>query len=201
MVNYQTRRTLPIILVVVIIIIAVAALVSLARAVFFSGSNGSSGGIVDISRDALLSTDVDREVTMTVRGAIVADEEFNSYSITVSPSSRVMTAYTGYLDAVIDRQSYGNNTAAYDEFVHALDKANMAKGDQLEGEANDVRGVCATGRVYEFGIIYEDELVKGLWTSTCKGSPGSLDASADQLRQLFLAQIPDSDEILDQVDL
>ncbi len=201
MARYQSQRIVPIILVVIIIIIAVAALVSLARAVFFSGSNGSNSGLIDISRDALLSTDVDREVTMTVRGPIVADEQFNSYSISVTPSSRVITVYTGYLDAVLNRQTYSNNTTAYDEFVHALDKAKMADGTQLEGEANDTRGVCATGHVYEYGIIYDDDLVKGLWTSTCGGSKGSLKASSDQLQQLFLAQIPDSDEILKEVDL
>lgn len=200
MASYNNQRILPIILVIVIIIIAVAALVSLARAIFFSGGSGDAAD-EDITRSALLSTDVDRSVTMTVRGPIVADEEFHSYSVRISPSTRVITAYSGYLDAVVDRQSYPNSTAAYEQFVYALDKAQMSEGDQFEGEANDVRGVCATGRVYEFSTLYGSETIEMLWTSTCSGSPGSLRASADQLRTLFLAQIPDARDVTRQIGL
>ena len=62
----------------------------------------------------------------------------------------------------------------------------------MSGDANDTRGVCAGGILYEFEIREGDNAVKQLWTSTCKGSPGSLKASADQLRELFLAQVPDA---------
>lgn len=200
MATYRTQRILPIILVIVIIAIAVAALVSLARAVFFSGSNNQPPA-ADISREALLNTADGRRVTMTVRGPIVADESFNSYTISVSPSNRSLTTYKGYLDGVVDQQSYGNNTAAYEQFVYALDKANLAKGKQLNDAQNDVRGVCATGRVYEFSILNNSETIKKLWTSTCRGSSGSLNANVDQLRELFTVQIPDAPRTINRVNL
>lgn len=200
MVNYRSSRIIPIILVIIIIIIAIAAIVSLARVVFFS--DGSSEPVVtDVSREALLNTATGRSVTMTVRGPIVADEEFHSYKIDISANSRELSTFKGYLGTVVDRVGLGNNVAAYEEFVHALDKANLADGTELEGDRNDIRGVCATGRVYEFSILNNATSVKSLWTSTCKGSTGSLDASVSQLTELFVNQVPDSEKLIKKVSL
>jgi hypothetical protein len=199
MVNYRTSRILPVILVIVIVIIAIAAIVSLARVIFFSGTPAPD--ITDTSREALLSTTSGRSVTMSVRGPIVADEEFYSYKITVTPSKRVVKTYSGYLDKVVDSISLGNSVKSYEEFVYALDKADLADGAELSGDKNDVRGICATGRVYEFGILNSGDSVKTLWTSTCKGSPGSLDASVAQLTELFVKQIPNADKLIRQVSL
>lgn len=200
MANYRTSRIIPFILVIIIVIVAIAALVSLARVVFFSGGS-STPETVDMSREALLNTGAGRSVSMTVRGPIVAEEEFKSYRIDISPESRQIKTYGGYVDSIIDQQSLGNNVAAYDEFVHALDKANLAAGQELDGERNDVRGVCATGRVYEFTILNNGEPVKWLWASTCNGSPGSLEANTAQLHGLFTAQIPDADQLIRRIKL
>jgi len=201
MANYRTSRIVPVALVIIVIIIAIAALVSLARVVFFAGSNTNSDTITDVSRDALLNTSVGRSVSMTVRGPIVADEEFHSYKIDISSNQRAIKTYTGYLETIVNQNTLGNSVAAYEQFVYALDKANLVKGVELEGNENDVRGVCATGSVYEFSILNNGESVKTLWTSTCKGSPGSLDASTEQLQQLFTNQIPNSEDLIQDVRL
>lgn len=194
----KLARIIPIALVVIIVIIAISALVSLGQSVFKGGDSQPS---VDVSRDALLNTGVDRSVTMTVRGPVVADENFRSYRIDVSPSQRRMTTYDGYLQTVHDTRSLGNNTRAYDEFVHALDRANLMKGTAFEGDKDDTRGICATGNVYEFEILQSDQSIKRLWTSTCGGSKGSLVANLDQVRNLFVLQIPESNTLLSAVDL
>jgi len=201
MANYRTSRIIPVVLVVVIIIIAIAALVSLARVVFFSGSNTDNSAQVDVSRDALLNTSAGHRVTMTVRGPIVADEEFHSYEIAISPDSRTINTYTGYLDTVVSHETLGNNISSYEEFVHALDKAELAKGDQFKGDKNDTRGICATGSVYQFGIYDGTTEVKNLWTSTCSGSKGSLDASVKQLTDLFVSQLPSADTLIKKIKL
>lgn len=201
MVNYRTSRVLPIVLVIVIIIIAIAALVSLARVVFFSGTSTAPAAVVDVSREALLNTSASHSVSMTVRGPIVADEEFHSYTINVSPNGRQLTTFKGYLDTVVDKTALANSVAAYEEFVYALDKANLVKGTELAGDKNDVRGICATGRVYLFSVLENGKSVKTLWTSTCKGSAGSLKASVNQLTELFMNQIPDSDKLIRKVAL
>lgn len=191
-------RIIPIALVVIITIIAIAAIVSLGRAVF---NGGDSRPKEEIVREALLITSTDRSVAMTVRGPIVADENFRSYRITVSPDQRTLTTYKGYLETVVEGKSLGNNVRAYDEFVHALDRADAMKGVELEGDKDDARGICATGNVVEFNVMQNNETVKRLWTSTCSGSKGSLDASLTQLRTLFVEQIPDSRALLRTVNL
>lgn len=194
MANYRTSRILPTILTIIVIIVAIAGLVALAR-LLFTGSSNSSTPKVNETQQSLLNTGADRSVSMTVRGPIVAEEDFRSYRITVSPASRQIQTFKGYLDTVIDQQTLSNNTAAYEQFVFALDKANFAKGVPFEGERNDVRGICAVGRVYEFAVLNAGESKHMLWTSTCSGSAGSLRANSSQLSQLFLNQIPDGSSI------
>ncbi|HRN97097.1 MAG TPA: hypothetical protein PLZ58_01430 [Candidatus Saccharibacteria bacterium] len=201
MASYKSSRIIPIALILIITAIAIAALVSLARVIFFSEGTSSGPTNVDISREALLDTSADRSVRMIVRGSIVADESFRSYQITVSPSTRNLTTYTGYLDNQIDSINLGNNIPAYEQFVYALDKADLSKGTELSGSQNDLRGVCATGKVYEFQILKADKSIKSLWTSTCKGSRGSLDASVSQLTDLFTSQIPNAKATINKIKL
>jgi len=175
----------------------------LTRAVFFKNDSSKvdTTSQVDSSRQALLNTEADRSVRMVVRGSIVADEQFRSYQITVTPSSRRLVTYTGYLDKKLDEVVLSNNIPAYEEFVFSLDRANLVKGDELSGDKNDTRGICATGQVYQFVILKNDKNVKNLWTSTCRGSKGSLDANVDQLRALFVRQIPTATDLIRKIDL
>ena len=196
----KLTKIIPIALVVIIIIIAISAIVSLGQSVFRGGSNNTQPS-ADVGREALLNTGVDRSVRMTVRGPIVADENFRSYRIAVSPSSRTATTYGGYLQTTIEMKSFDNNTKAYDEFVHALDRANAMKGTAFEGDKDDTRGICATGTVYEFETVRAGQAVKRLWTSTCSGSKGSLEASTTQLKNLFVGQIPEGDALIRSVRL
>ena len=199
MANYRTSRILPTVLTIVIIVIAIAGLVALARFVFTGSS--SDDRAIDTTQQNLLNTSESRAVSMTVRGPIVADEDFRSYQIVISPTSRQFKAYTGYLDVITSQDTLSNNTAAYDQFVNALNRANFAKGTPFEGEKNNVLGICATGRVYEFRTLHDGEEQEMLWTSTCGGSKGSLEANVNQLSQLFLNQIPDDSDIPDSLKL
>lgn len=186
-------RLIPIILIVVIVIVAITALVGLGRAIFGGGSSTPSAH--DTNEAALLNTDGDRSVSMTVRGPIVADEDFRTYKVEVSPSQRSITQFQGYQKNTIDHKTFANNTPAYEQFVYALDKANLVKGTPFTDDKDDTRGVCATGKLYEFDIYYNDSDVVHLWTSTCSGSRGSLDASVTQLSNLFIQQIPNNSDI------
>jgi len=192
-------RVFPIIIILIVVAIAIAALVSVGRSIFGGGDTADQP--IDVSRQALLSTDVNHSVRMTVRGPLVADESFRSYRVVISPSDRTLSTYSGYLEQPIDTKQLGNNVKSYDEFVHALEKANMVEGDAFQGEADDTRGICAKGNLYEFEVLSGGSTVKRLWTSTCRGSAGSLRANANQLQDLFLKQIPDNKDILKKIDL
>lgn len=190
----------PLIIIIVIVALVIAAVVSIGRALFNNndGNDTEQTSQVSEERAALLNTSAGRSVTLTVRGPIVAEENFTSYRISASNNERSMKVYKGYLESETNGKTLGNNTQAYEQFVYALDKANMVetRNAASDDELKDLRGICARGYVYEYAVLSGGNEVKKLWTSTCDGSKGTLEASTEQLNQLFLAQIPGSNELI-----
>ena len=193
--KYRNTRIIPIALILVIAAVSIAALVSFAR-IMLSSNGQDAANKVNSGREALLNTTEGHSVNMTVRGPIVADENFRSYQIAISPSSREFTVFKSFSDNPISNDTLSNSPVAYEQFVYALDKANLAKGTELTGDKNDLRGICAKGYIYEFQILKSNKSVKSLWTSSCAGSRGSLNASATQLMNLFTSQIPNANNVI-----
>lgn len=193
-------KLLPIVLVIIVTIVAIIALVSVGRALL---GRGDTPEVVEENPAAqsLLNSEIDRSVRMTVRGPIVANEEFNSYQIEISPVERRMTTYRGYEQEVIDTKQLGNSTEGYGEFVHALDRVNFTKEEKVTDTLDDVRGICATGRLYTFELLLAQSVIKDLWVSNCRKVPGSFGGDASAARDLFLKQIPDSDTLLRDLNL
>lgn len=192
-------RLFPLFIILIVVALVIAAIISIGRAVFNSGEDsGDETVLVDRGRESLLKSDLGRSVSMTVRGPIVAEENFQSYRVTVSPDERRMDVFKGYLEERTDGNTLSNNTRAYEQFVYALDKANMMKANNKADDegVNDLRGICASGYVYEFAVLNNAQEVKKLWTSTCEGSKGTLNASKEQLADLFLGQVPGSNDLV-----
>ena len=189
----NTLRIFPLILIVVVIIALIAGMITVGKYLFTDKQEPVDEATVT-AQDELLTLNVSRSVQMTIRGPIVADEEFKTERIVVSPVSREYKTYSGYLDSVQNSKSYDNNNSAYEEFVYALDKADFTRSDKKSSdEPEDIRGICATGKIYEFEILNANEPVKRYWTSTCKGSSGTFRASVEQVTNLFAGQIPEGE--------
>lgn len=188
-------RFIPIIFIGLIVILVIAAIVSVVR-IMTSNNQQPATDVVDTSNKSLLATDSNRSVNMTVRGKIVGNESFRSYRIVVRPNERTFVRYKGYLEQPLVAKKYDNNTRAYEEFVYALSRGSLAKGTALTGEADDTRGVCASGIVYEFEIVDGSRIVKRLWTSSCTDVKGSLVGNVAQLQQLFVDQVPEALEYI-----
>lgn len=199
--KHGKNQLLPVIIIVVVVVLSVAAIVSLVRTFFLNGDSGTqTTQEKNVDEEALLNTSVDRGVRMTVRGEITADEKFRSYQIVVKPNNRSMTTYSSYLDQPIDTVSLDNNTKAYEEFVYALNRAGMTNGEPLKGGKDDTRGLCPYGKVLEFETLQNDQTIKRLWTSTCKGAKGSFTANSADVSDLFMQQIPQSRELLKRIN-
>lgn len=181
------QRIIPIAIILIIIALAIAALFSIGR-VFFGGSDP----IANEGKEALRNTSVGHQVRMTVRGPIVADENFYSYRITISNNQRKLETYRGYLETPLQTREYGNSNKAYEEFVYALDRARYMDSAVLSGDSDDVRGICASGKLYRFDVLNGETIVKRLWTTTCKGQVGSQKVNTNILQPLFAKQIPDA---------
>lgn len=198
---YKSRSTriFPIIIVILVVALVIAALVSLGQLLFSGPSNTKNDQ--EVSKTELLNTASDAHVVMSVRGPLVANENLRTYTIDVSPSSRSLTTYRGYNGEQLANRQLTNNTTAYEELVYALDRVGFMNGTPLEGDKDDTRGICATGRLYEFSVMRGTRSVKHLWTSTCSGSRGSLRANREQVQRLFERQIPDSSVLIRDLSL
>lgn len=194
-------RFVPILLVIVITIVAVAAVIAIGRSLLGGGQSAEPVEQLDEGRTALLTTDVTRSVRVTVRGPIVADESFRSYRVTISPDARMMTTYEGYLEKQLETKLLDNNARAYEELVYALDKRKMMDGRALTDEQNDLRGICASKKLYEFETLVNGVTVEKLWTSDCDGSKGSALANVSEILDMFLKQVPDGKKMASGVGL
>lgn len=193
MANYRTSRIFPIILVLIIVVVAVVGLVYIIQVLFFSGGQGTTISQIDASRESLISTAENRAVSVTVRGPIVADEDYRTYLIRVSSNDRALTTYKGYLDQKIDSTLLRNNIPAYEQFVYALNRLGLMNSAEFTGSANDTRGICPLGFLYEFQIYQESKSLKMLWTTSCSASRGSLGQAPKTLTSFFIKQIPGAD--------
>ena len=187
-------RIAPILLIIAIAILSIITVVTVVNAFMNGGNNNQSQQAGDDSSKEedksvkdLLSVEQNRSVKMAVRGPIVAQENFRSYTVEVSPTYRRLITYKGYLDEVIKEVNLGNNSESYTQFVNALNKANMMKGVAFSG---------ATGHLYDFSILKDDNVQKHLWTTTCAGSKGSLLANNKQLQNLFISQVPGNEQVV-----
>ena len=195
------QRIIPIVIVLLVAGLAIFALISLGRAIFSGGGQSDQPVAVNSGKQALINTSADRSVRMTVRGPIVAQNNFHSYTIEASPDKTAMTTYVGYIGQQVATKSYENNTQAYTQFVNALDKANMMEGTLLTGDANNTDGVCARGNLYLFAVLQGTNVIQELWTSTCRGSVGSLKANMTQISTLYQRQIPDFTALIRQISM
>ena len=197
---YRGRSNLlPVIVLVVVAAVAIIGMVSLGRLLLRGGGNDQVAN--DAATRALLNTEADRSVSMNVRGAIVADEDFRSYEIEISPIVRRMTLYKGYSNEIIEAVRLPNSTEAYAEFVNALNLANFSDEAELPEGLGDTEGVCATGRLYTFSFLQAQSVTDQTWITSCRGLAGSFGGDASLARKLFEAQIPNSRELLRSIDL
>jgi hypothetical protein len=111
----------------------------------------------------------------------------------------VLTLSKGYLNQQFDNIALGNNIPSYEQFVYALNAAGMMSGNQLTNDKNDTRGVCATGKLYEFEVLNAGKSVKMLWATSCSDNSGSETASVSTLRELFTDQIPGAINKIDRL--
>lgn len=189
-------RFVPVILFIAVVVLIIAAFVSIGRNIF-----GESTSSVDPGRTSLVNTGNDRSVRMTVRGRIISEEDHRSYRITISSRERTLVTYRGYLERPIERRELDNNSRAYEEFVHALDRYKFMHGSEGEGEITDLRGRCPTGSLYEFEVLNAGGVVKRLWTTTCRGEDGTSTATLKDIRNLFREQIPDSNATIRELKI
>ncbi|MBP7760631.1 hypothetical protein KA093_02455 [Candidatus Saccharibacteria bacterium] len=176
------------------IIIGVVFFLIVAGLFFFITGGGRSTNQLSVdeqNRRLVTNIHSGRSVRMTVYGPVVANEERESYEITVTTSTRRFAAYKGYTQSQIASSDYDNTHEGYQQFVYALSRVGFDKERQLSDSENDDRGACATGRKYVYELFENGDQIKRVWATTCNGARGSFAGSNDAVKALFVKQIPD----------
>jgi len=92
MVSYKTTRTIQRLLILAILVVVSLGIFFVAETIVDRTKNQP----VDLGKEALLKTSDGYMVSLSVRGPIVADEDFRSYEIVISPNMRELSVYEGY---------------------------------------------------------------------------------------------------------
>lgn len=191
MVSYKTTRIIQRLFILVI-------LVTVSLGVFFIAQtivNRDKNQPVNLGKEALLKTSDGYAVGLSVRGPIVADEDFRSYRIVISPNVRELNVYGGYKETNLDSIKLNNNLPAYEQFVYALDKVKFMDGTT----SYDNKGICATGYIYEFETIKDDKIIKKIWASSCNNSKSIPRSNVRNIMNLFLYQIKGGEALIKEL--
>jgi hypothetical protein len=167
------------------------ASIGLIVLVFVLILRGFSGNKTDeIPKPLVDYANTSTEVRLTIDGPIIAEQEHQSYRITVSNSQTEIQTMQGYEYMPIETKTYDNNNNSYANFLRALDMAGFAKGNS-KSPNKDERGVCHNGQRMIMEIMKGSERVQRYWTTTCGG--GNFRGNHANVRQLFNRQIPQAD--------
>lgn len=134
------------------------------------------------------STNANAEVRLTILGPVVANENFRSGMITISPTSRSTTAYKTYNEEVIQTDVLGNNSEAFRQFMNALQVAGF--GQRRRVGVADPGSSCPQGYRYIYELREGGRTVMETWATSCGGQRESFGGNAAQVNRLFRVQIP-----------
>lgn len=145
-------------------------------------------------------TDTDSAVRFTLDGQINSEEKHRIIRITVGRNSRNIDVLQGYENHLLKSESFANNEAAYNVFLHALQGQSYTVERKVKDK--DPTGKCPLGYRYSYELINDTDELQNLWTTTCSGSvTGTFGGKTTTVNQLFQLQIPDYNKFTQDVQL
>ncbi|MEK7153054.1 MAG: hypothetical protein AAB834_03840 [Patescibacteria group bacterium] len=167
------------------------ASIGLIILVFVLILRGFGGDSTKAPQDPLSEyANTDAVVSMTVDGPIIAEQQHQAYRISIGRSETRIETLQGYEYEAIETKTYENNREGFTNFLRAIDIEGYTRGAaEADSQAQDERGVCATGRRYVFEIMSGTSQVQRYWSTSC-GSQGTFKGNAEQIKSLFDRQIP-----------
>lgn len=166
------------------------------------GGGNSDDGVSDAERNRRSVTTIHsgRSVRMTVYGPVVANEDRQSYEITVSTSARRFAAFTGYTQTQISSLDFDNTYEGYQQFVFALERAGFDRERKVTEDKADDRGACSSGKKYVYELFENGDSIKRVWTTTCGNAKGTFGGTNSVTRDLFNRQIPEFQDAIEPLD-
>jgi hypothetical protein len=174
--------------------VAVVVIIIGIIAAFSAGKKGST--TTTPTQQSLTDHTTDgSEVRLTIEGPVNADELHRSTTISVSRDGRAIEADKTYNDVPAASATYQNNQDAFDDFMQALQNAGFtrqASGSTTQSEV----GQCPLGQRYIYELVTNDAIALRSWSSTCQLRGEPFAGNAGLVAELFQAQIPDYNKVL-----
>lgn len=185
---------------ILMFIISIILIAVILIAVVISSDNNSEEG-AESTENILPETSMvehvrDGTISVTISGPIVAREQHYRVRMEINSTNRVLEVSNGYDGSGIERRRYANDETAFREFLGALEQLGLEK--ELPS-TEEVTGYCATGERYEYNFdspLYELER----WSNSCD-KVGNLAARGPSVRNLFRAQFPDYNEMVEDLEV
>jgi hypothetical protein len=130
---------------------------------------------------------------------VSADQTHHELVTTVGRDNVVFTVEQGYEGQVLRSQNYRNNSAAYAEFLRALQIAGYTNGVS-DPKLVDERGYCPAGNRYIFEINDPNRTIQRYWSTTC-GNIGNFKGKTQTILNLYQRQVPDYDKLTSGISL
>ncbi len=190
----KMRWVIVVFVVLIVIVFLGWGLSAIARSIFSAGSDSTQ-----VEETAGPSIDGAASVRYIVDGPIVASKDHRRYEIDISERVVMMRLLSDYGQKVITEKSYQNNAEAYDTFIEALSQARATarvSGTTTEDDYNE-QGVCPTGQRY---ILEVGDIIRR-WTASCDRKLGTAGGKMTTMRNLFIKQVPDFNDIVKDTTL
>lgn len=142
--------------------------------------------------------DTTTEVRFTQVGQINAREDHRTLQITVGRDARTIQLLDGYQGNVMASQTLGNDQAAYQSFLAALENSNYTRS-RTATRGVDPLGACPLGQRYSYDIFQGADLKQSLWATSCSNVRGTFAGQGSTVRTLFQNQIPAYDTFVQGV--
>ncbi len=131
---------------------------------------------------------------MTTDGPVIADQNHKQIRMTVGSTESTLELFQGYQGNLIRSRSYPNNSAAYANFLAALQTSGYDQGN-ADKKFADERGYCPTGNRYIMGIKDGERDIQRFWSTSC-GGPATFKGKPTIVEDLFRRQFPDYDRLV-----
>ncbi|HWB39119.1 MAG TPA: hypothetical protein VG604_02640 [Candidatus Saccharimonadales bacterium] len=141
----------------------------------------------------------DAEVSMTITGPVIADQDHKSLRITVGTNSVVYQQFDGYDGKVVNSKVFHNSEASYRTFLRALAYVGFANGNNDKSLQNE-SGRCSLGKIFSFDMRDDGNHLEHYWITSC-GGPKTFLGNSIATISLFEAQVPNYGSLTSNLNL
>ncbi len=139
------------------------------------------------------------EISVTIQGPLVAEEQRQGIRLTITPNSRKVEILKGYENDVDKSETLSNTSAAYDALMRTLENAGFTKDKSNTSGLEEV-GLCPDGRHYAYEVKNDGKSLSRLWSNSCNVA-GTFAGNGAVIRAQIEKQIPDYNKFTADVQL